>query len=61
MNVEPLINIYKTNLKIKKDENVLIFTDTIREDEVIPENERTRRNALLEVAKKTSTGRKNFL
>lgn len=60
MNVEPLINIYKTNLKIKKDENVLIFTDTIREDEVIPENERTRRNALLEVAKKLQQVGKTF-
>ncbi|WP_353684608.1 aminopeptidase [Thermodesulfovibrio sp. 3907-1M] len=51
MNTQPLVNIYRINLKIKKYERVLIFTDTIREDEAIPESEKSRRNALPDVAK----------
>ncbi len=60
MNTQPLINIYRINLKIKKDERVLIFTDTIREDEVIPENEKARRNALVAVAKNLEEIGKTF-
>lgn len=60
MNLEPLINIYKINLKVKKQEKVLIFTDTIREDEILDESEIKRRNALKEIAKALEKIGKNF-
>ncbi|MGB9710655.1 MAG: aminopeptidase [Thermodesulfovibrio sp.] len=60
MNTQPLINIYKINLKVKKHERVLIFTDTIRADEVLPENEIKRRETLKEIAKHLEKIGKNF-
>lgn len=51
MNLEPIINIYKINLKVKSYEKVLIFTDTIREDEILTVEERHRRHSLVEIAR----------
>lgn len=50
MNTASLINIYKINLKVKKHEKVLIFTDLLRQDETVSESERQRRNSLREIA-----------
>lgn len=60
MNLTPLINIYKINLKVKKNERILIFTDTVREDEILNEIERERRNALKEIARNLKEIGKNF-
>ncbi|MCS7164431.1 MAG: aminopeptidase [Thermodesulfovibrio sp.] len=51
MNIEPLLNIYKVNLKVKSSERVLLFTDLIREDEILSESEKNRRLSLKEIAK----------
>ncbi|MCX7988252.1 MAG: aminopeptidase [Thermodesulfovibrio sp.] len=52
MNIEPLKNIFKINLKIKANEKVLIFTDLIREDERLSEKEKLRRQKLKDIALK---------
>lgn len=51
MNLEPLRNIYLVNLKVKKHERVLVFTDTIGDTESISEQDRKRRESLPEIAK----------
>jgi len=51
MNLEPIINIYQINLKVKSYEKVLIFTDTIREDENLTVEERHRRHSLVAIAR----------
>lgn len=49
MNKKPLLNIYKINLKIKPYEKLLIFTDTVRDDESISSDELKRRQSLKEI------------
>lgn len=49
MNTEPLINIFKINLKIKKHEKILVFTDFPTETN-LPKSELTRRLKLTQVA-----------
>lgn len=53
MNIEPLRRIFVENLKVKKNERVLVFTDLIRDDEVISEQDRKRREKLREIARAT--------
>ena len=60
MNIEPLENIFKINLKVKVDEKVLIFTDVIRDDEKLSEKERERRKKLIEIALKIREIGKSF-
>ncbi|MCK4738546.1 MAG: aminopeptidase [Deltaproteobacteria bacterium] len=51
-------DIFEVNLGVRKNERVLVFTDTIRDDEVLSEEERAGRLALKEIAKKvTKIGR----
>lgn len=50
MNLKPLENIFKVNLKVKSHEKVLIFTDLIRKEEKLSEKERQRRSSLIEIA-----------
>jgi leucyl aminopeptidase (aminopeptidase T) len=57
---EAIDNIFKVNLGIKKTERVLIFTDNIREDEVITKDQRERRIAMSEVARRIAEAGKNF-
>lgn len=52
MNLKPLENIFKVNLKVKPYERVLLFTDLIREDEKLSQEEKQRREALRDVALK---------
>ncbi|MEJ5226804.1 aminopeptidase [Thermodesulfovibrio sp.] len=50
MNIEPLDNIFRINLRVKPHERVLIFTDIIREDENLSEKEKLRRENLRTIA-----------
>ena len=52
MNTEPLKNIFMVNLKIKPYEKVLLFTDLIRKEEKLLEEEKQRRKNLIDVALK---------
>lgn len=53
-------NIFKVNLEAKKDERVLIFTDRIRADEDITEDQRERRIGMSKVAEQIAESGKNF-
>lgn len=50
MITESIRKIYRTNLAIKKDERVLVFTDRIREGEVLDFKEQCRRERLRDLA-----------
>lgn len=50
MNIEPLKNIFKINLKIKNYEKVLVFTDFPKEEETLSEIEYKRRVTLRQIA-----------
>ncbi len=50
MNLKPLENIFRVNLKVKPSERVLLFTDLIREDESLSAEEKQRREAIKDVA-----------
>ncbi len=52
MNLRPLENIFRVNLKIKPYERVLLFTDLIRKDERLSHEEKQRREAIKDVALK---------
>ncbi len=60
MNIKPLENILKINLKVKSHEKVLIFTDLIKKDESISDYEKQRRKALIEIASQLTDIGKNF-
>lgn len=47
---ESISSIFKTNLAVKKDERILIFTDRIREGEVLDVREQCRRERLRDIA-----------
>lgn len=55
---EAIKGLYKANLGIKKNERALVFTDTLLPDEDITEEDRKRRNALPELAKKIADARR---
>lgn len=48
--IESIRAIYKTNLSVRKDETVLVFTDRIREEESLDPQERCRRERLRDIA-----------
>jgi leucyl aminopeptidase (aminopeptidase T) len=52
--------IYKTNLRIKRDESVLVFTDRISTSEVLHENDLCRRERLRDIALLTAEIGKAF-
>ncbi len=60
MNIKPLENIFKINLKVKPHEKVLVFTDLIKEEEKISQEERQRREALKDITKKLKEIGKSF-
>jgi len=60
MNIEPLENIFRINLKVRQNEKVLLFTDLIRDDETLSEYEKSRRKALREVTLRVREIGKNF-
>lgn len=60
MNIEPLENIFKINLKVRPFEKVLLFTDLIKEDEKISLEERIRRETLKDITKKLREIGKSF-
>lgn len=47
---ESISSIFKTNLAVKKDERILVFTDRIREGEVLDVKEQCRRERLRDIA-----------
>jgi hypothetical protein len=55
-----IIELYVTNLGIKKDEKVLVFTDTIRSDEDVSDRDRKRRKGLVSLAEKVAGIGKEF-
>lgn len=60
MNLEPLENIFRINLKVKSHEKVLLFTDLIRCDETLSGYEKDRRKALRDIALKLKDIGNNF-
>lgn len=57
---ESISSIFRVNLGIKKDERVLIFTDRIRDEEVIDINEQCRRERLRDISILTAEVGKAF-
>lgn len=57
---ESILSIFRVNLGIKKDEKVLIFTDRIRDEEVLNTKEECRRERLRDIAILTSEVGKAF-
>ena len=55
-----LYSVYKTNLSVKKEETVLIFTDIISPREIIPANDLCRRERLRDIALLTAEIGKSF-
>lgn len=53
-------NIYTVNLGVKRDERVLVFTDTIRSGEELSDIDRARRNDLLNIAKEVAEAGRTF-
>ncbi len=51
---EAIKKIFTVNLGVKKDEQVLVFTDLIRDEEVISDAERTRRESLKDTAREVA-------
>jgi len=49
-----LESIFTVNLGVKKDEKVLVFTDLVREDEAIGEDEKERRSSLREISREVA-------
>lgn len=60
MNIEPLENIFRINLKLRPYENVLLFTDIIRGDETLSGYEKNRRKALRDIALRLKDIGENF-
>lgn len=60
MTTKTIASIYKTNLNIKKHENVLIFTDIITPFEVLHENDICRRERLRDMALLTAEIGRSF-
>lgn len=52
--------IYTTNLRVRRDEKVLVFTDTISPREIVPEHDFCRRERLRDVALLTAEIGKSF-
>ena len=57
---EVLENIFTVNLGVKNWDRVLVFTDLIREDEKVGDDERSRREALRKVAQDVAEVGKKF-
>lgn len=57
---EVIEKIFTVNLAVKKWEKVLVFTDLIREDEAVSDDERQRREALKRIAKEFAEVGKPF-
>ena len=51
---EAILELYTANLGVKKDERVLVFTDTLLHDEDITEEDIKRRKALVDLARKVA-------
>ncbi len=55
-----IAGLYVTNLGIKKNEKVLVFTDTIGPDEDVPDQDKKRRKELVSLAEKVAEIGKEF-
>lgn len=57
---EAIKNIFTVNLAVKKNERVLVFTDTVRPEEKLEESEFQKRKSLLEIAREAAEAGKEF-
>lgn len=57
---EAIRNIFTVNLGVKKTENVLVFTDLVREDEKVPEEDLERRGSLKDIAEEVARAGREF-
>ncbi len=57
---EAIEGIFTVNLGVKRDERVVVFTDLVRDDESLSDDERRRRESLREIAGEVSEAGRRF-